>query len=275
MFPLQENEKVEMYVRRHWVWLAIEVLKSFIIFILPVSLSIYLSTYVFTDKDLFFNYSINSLLSLFVYIWAIFSWIYFADRFTKYALNFWVLTNKRLVESEHIMLFSRKLSTLPLETIEDVTVKYDGLLENVIGFGSLTVQTAGTQREFLADDINDPEDVKQAIFRMREGIKNNDRIVTMQNSEELADDIGEAMIKSNLNDIYEKEVHAQAIDIPHDFALPSDQVSVESVNKTSTANIYDWAHVNDKQKNDMRNVNEQITINDKFKEDIGKALRYE
>jgi Bacterial PH domain len=269
MFPLQQNEIVKMYVRRHWIWLALDAVIAILVFIIPVSISILLSNYVFTDKDLFFDYPVIDLLDLFIYVWAIFSWIYFADRFTKYALNFWVLTNKRLVESEHIYLFSRKLSTLPLETIEDVTVKYDGLLENVIGFGSLTVQTAGTQREFLADDINDPEKVKQEIFNAREGLKEEDRQVTVENSSEIGDDFKEAMLKNNLNNAFENSNNKANVDleVEHNFDLPHDQRVTESK--------YDWAHINDRQHSDVRNINEQIEIDENFKKDIDKALRYE
>lgn len=286
MFPLQENEHVTMYVRRHWIWLALEALKAGLLFLVPVLIAWFLSGQVVSTYTMF-NYPISDLLDLFIYMWAIFCWIYFADRFTKYALNFWVLTNKRLVESEHAMLFSRKLSTLPLETIEDATVRFEGVLENIIGFGSLSVQTAGTQREFIADDVADPEAVKQAIFDARENLKQEDREVTVMNVDDVLD---ETELRSQLDDIYAKHEPAlasQTINIPkysensespelsilipepvevsaNNFSFPKDQ---ETFN-------YDWANVDKSQKADVRNVEEDIEINEALKKNTDKALRY-
>jgi hypothetical protein len=284
MFPLQENEHVTMYVRRHWIWLALEAFKAALLFLAPVLMAWFLSGQVISTYTIF-NYPVGDLLSLFIYVWAIFCWIYFADRFTKYALNFWVLTNKRLVESEHAMLFSRKLSTLPLETIEDATVKFEGVLENIIGFGSLSVQTAGTQREFIADDVADPEAVKQAIFDARENLKHEDREVTVMNVDDV---LNETELRSQLDNIYAKQESAtssQTINIPkysenrespelsisepvevnnNNFSFPKDQ---ESFN-------YDWANVDKSQKADLRNIQEDVEINEALKKNTDNALRY-
>jgi membrane protein YdbS with pleckstrin-like domain len=219
MFQFQDDEKVILYVRKHWIWLFVETLKVFVVFIAPVAIVIFLDVYVFAAGAQFFNYPVTKLLSLFVYLWAIFSWMFMADRFTKYALNFWVLTNKKLIESEHLMLFSRKLSTLELESIEDVTVKFDGPLETILNFGSLTVQTAGTQREFLADDIKDPEGVKIALFDARQAEELEKRNVNVVNHEQISNSESDT---------------ENPIEIPHDLELPKDQ-------KDGSASAYDWA----------------------------------
>jgi hypothetical protein len=183
------------------------------------------------------------------------------------------------------MLFSRKLSTLPLETIEDATVKFEGVLENIIGFGSLSVQTAGTQREFIADDVADPEAVKQAIFDARENLKQEEREVTVMNVDDVLD---EAELRSQLDNIYAKHepiVKSQTINIPkysenrdslelsmsepvevnsNKFSFPKDQ---ESFN-------YDWANVDKSQKADVRNVEEDVEINEALKKNTDNALRY-
>lgn len=284
MFPLQENEHVTMYVRRHWIWLAFEAFKAALLFLVPVLIAWFLSGQVVSTYTIF-NYPVGDLLSLFIYVWAIFCWIYFADRFTKYALNFWVLTNKRLVESEHAMLFSRKLSTLPLETIEDATVKFEGILENIIGFGSLSVQTAGTQREFIADDVADPEAVKQAIFDARENLKQEDREVTVMNVDDVLD---EAELRNQLDNIYAKHEPAptsQTINIPKypenressEIPMP-ESVEVDSNNfsfpKDQESFNYDWANVDKSQKADVRNVEEDVEINEALKKNTDNALRY-
>lgn len=264
MFPLQENEYVTLYARRHWLWLALEIIGAVMLFVLPTILVWYISQNFFTSNDLVFNYPVQKLADLVVYMWAIFCWVFLADRFTKYALNFWVLTNKRLVESEHLVLFSRKLSTLPLETIEDVTVKYNGVLENVIGFGSLSVQTAGTQREFIADDVADPEGIKQAIFTARENLKEEDREVTVMNVSDVSDAEEIKEIHHKIDSVYENSKISEPINIPNHFSIPTDQ----------TSNNYDWANIDFQQKIDPRNVIEEIEVKESFKKNTEEALRY-
>lgn len=267
MFLLQENERVTMYVRRHWIWLLAEALGVLLLFALPVAIVQFISLKFFMSTDLIFNYPVQLMADLFTYIWTIFSWVFFADRFTKYALNFWVLTNKRLVESEYPMLFSRKLSTLPLETIEDVTIKYEGLLENLLSFGSLSVQTAGTQREFFADDIADPEGVKQAIFAAREGLKEEDREVTVMNVSDVSDAEEINELHSKLDKVYAEtspELNIESSENNKHFQVPQAQ----------RTNTYDWANISAQQASDTRNITEQIDINTELKKNVDDALRY-
>lgn len=222
MFPTQENEFVIIYVRKHWIWLFVESLRVFAFFIVPVSFAIVLDLYFVDQNSLFFNYPVTKLLTLFTYIWAIFSWGFMADRFTKYALNFWVLTNKKLVESEHLLLFSRKLSTLELESVEDITVKFDGPIETLLNFGSLTVQTAGAQREFLADDIKDPEFVKLEIFRLINDIKQDQKNVTI--------------------DAEKKETETQRESAEFEIRKEIQRIFETNKPETMSQEVYDWAH---------------------------------
>lgn len=270
MFPLQENENITMYVRRHWIWLLLETVGVIALFVIPTSIVWYLSSEYLSATDIVFGYPLQKVADFFVYLWAIFCWIFWADRFTKYALNFWVLTNKRLVESEHLMLFSRKLSTLPLETIEDVTVKYNGILENVIGYGSLTVQTAGTQREFIADDVADPEGVKQAIFNAREGLKQEDREVTVMNVTDVSDAEEIKELQQKLNSVYTQPKNSSE-DSSGEMAQPH---KLFTIPKDQSTHVYDWANISAQQAKDVRNYTEETPVHDEFKHNAVDALRY-
>ncbi len=222
MFQLQQDEYVISYVRKHWIWVLVDLFKVLIFLFIPILIFLYTQKLISLNNFLFFNYPVIKILDLVIYIWIIFSWIYAADRFTKYALNFWVLTNKKLIESEHLLLFSRKLSTLELENVEDVTVKFDGPIETFLNFGSLTVQTAGAQREFLADDVSDPEGVKSKLFGARENLKKEDREVSIKD-ETIEDEI---KIKNTIDKIFEKSLEREKE--YHDFEIPTDQKEINN-----------------------------------------------
>jgi hypothetical protein len=167
MFELHHDEKVILYIRRHWIFLFLQTKVIFLIFITPVAL-VWAAQYFSWVPDInLFGVSIYSLTDILIYLWGLFCWMLLAEKFTDYALDFWVVTNKRIIESELIKLFDVRLSTLELQDIEDITVHSEGFWANLIGFGRLDVQTAGTRNEFYAENIMDPAHVQKTIFEAK------------------------------------------------------------------------------------------------------------
>jgi hypothetical protein len=62
-------------------------------------------------------------------------------------------------------LFDRDIAILRIEQVQDVQVRVTGVLGNLLKYGSVNVQTAGTSREFVIDQIAMPEAVRDAIVR--------------------------------------------------------------------------------------------------------------
>jgi hypothetical protein len=54
-----------------------------------------------------------------------------------------------------------------LDKIQDMTAKIKGFLPSFFHFGDLRIQTAGEKGEFILDQIEDPELVKQVIFEAK------------------------------------------------------------------------------------------------------------
>ncbi len=175
MLEFHKDEKIIMYIRRHWFWILLETTGVFLIFIFPIFFIWLLQHLLNLSQINIFGVTLSYISDILIFIWAVFSWIYLAERFTKYALNFWILTNKRIIESELPKLFDRRLSTLGLEEIEDISVEVNGIIENLIGWGTLEVQTAGTNREFLAKDILNPVGVQKAIFDAKLALKQEEK----------------------------------------------------------------------------------------------------
>jgi len=86
---------------------------------------------------------------------------------TRY-LNLMILTNQHIVDVTQTAYFSRKISTLALDSIEDVAVEKKGFLPNVFDYGNLNIQTAGELPNFNIDRIGDPEGVQKAIMEAKE-----------------------------------------------------------------------------------------------------------
>jgi len=74
-----------------------------------------------------------------------------------------LLTNKRVVDIEQKGMFSREVSTLRLDRIQDITVGVHGLIQTFLNFGEIHVQTAGQEREFVVRGLKNPHKLKNAI----------------------------------------------------------------------------------------------------------------
>lgn len=89
-------------------------------------------------------------------LFTFFSWM-------DYYLDMWIVTEKRVINIDQQGLFSREISEVPMASIQDVTIHVIGLIETLLGFGTVRIQTAG-EREFTIDDIPHLNAVKDAIL---------------------------------------------------------------------------------------------------------------
>lgn len=246
MFKLHRDEKVILYIRRHWIFLAIDASVIFTLFIFPV-LFIWMAQYFSWVPDIFLlGVSIYSVTDIIVYIWALFCWMLLAEKFTDYALDFWVVTNKRIIESEKIKLFDVQLSTLELQDIEDITVRSEGFLANIIGYGRLNIQTAGAINEFFAEKIMNPAKVQSVIFSAKlEQIK-QEQDIERQEFEQIS------------QRVFKEEMNANI-----DSYTPI-------VTNESKVQQFDWA-VNEEDRKAVEN--ETGVIEDKYKKGLSQALK--
>ena len=273
MFQLNKEEKIVLYVRRHWIFLLAQVGGLIVLFLVPTIIIWSLQFMGYIPEFKIFGVSFYSMTDIFVYMWGIICWLLLAERFTDYSLNFWIITNMRLVESSLEKLFDRKLSTLELQDIEDITIHNDGFFSNYFGYGSLEVQTAGALNEFKAEKIARPEIVQQIMFDAK--LKDEKEKKDIEKGE--IEQISHRVVRE------EKQNNSGSDSISH---IPGDQkvtssqppskeelVPAEPV-PTNLDTEFDWAHISQKQKEDIRNLQEQIEeVEGKYKTGVNNALR--
>lgn len=158
---LQPNEKTLAIFRKHWLTLAIEGVILALIAVFPLICEFVAEVMLgWTIPEQYRDgYEILFLL------WILFIWISFFISWTNYTLDIWVLTNERLVDIEQLGLFSRRESALDLEKVQDITIETDGILNTIIKSGSVIVQTAGTERDFVIKNMMHPELVKDLVTK--------------------------------------------------------------------------------------------------------------
>ncbi len=79
-----------------------------------------------------------------------------------------VITDRTITEVAQEGLFNRKISQLTLGNIEDVTANRRGLVQTMLNFGTLNIQTAGETENFYFLFCPEPDHFAKMILELRE-----------------------------------------------------------------------------------------------------------
>jgi len=161
IIKLEENEEVIKIVRKHWLPMVFSLVVSIFVAIAPIVF------FVLLKKIIFSNITLQNLyvLVFFYLIYLIFVWISIFISWINYYLDIWVLTNKKIVDIEQIGLFSRKVSSIRLDRIQDVKIEVLGLINTFLKIGNIRVQTAAQGEDFIIKTASNPEQIKQSIMK--------------------------------------------------------------------------------------------------------------
>ncbi len=173
MINLEEGEYIVTKVRKHWWGILVWSTSLVVLGFLPLLFGI-----LFFEVSLLSDPHMVNLFGLGYTVWVTILWVLFFVDWTDYYLDVWVVTNKRVVDIDHIGLFSRDVSTVRLDDIEDITTELHGVISTLLKFGTITLQTAGSRNEFYLRNAKNPEHAKTIIYGLISDVKdksiNND-----------------------------------------------------------------------------------------------------
>lgn len=160
MVVFEDDEYVIHTARKHWIVFVLRFICLLIAVLVPLAVVPFLSlmTQISFDK-------VVSVFSFFYVAYFLGMWIWGFMMWTDYFLDITVITNKRIIDMEQRGLFSRETSTMRYEAIQDVTTDVKGILHTLMNYGNLYIQTAATTKEFILDDIANPNLAKEIIVR--------------------------------------------------------------------------------------------------------------
>ena len=155
----EEQENVEIVLRRHWFTILTPLFFALLLALIPIPIWSAFGR-VLEGRNL------GELFFFASTLWLLLIWILSFYMLTMYSLNTVVITNKRIIENEQQGFFRRKVSELPVYRIQDIAVRIHGFFETLLSFGEVSVQTAAENREFVFSQIPNPEEVKDAVMRL-------------------------------------------------------------------------------------------------------------
>ncbi len=163
----EDDENVLIITRKHWFYLLTPFIIGGFFSIISTILFILLKK---TGSDSFIYLLPEIILSISILFFITYPYTSWVLRY----YNVVILTDEHIVEVEQIGLFSRKVSVLDLDQVEDVTFGQHGIIQTTLDYGNLEIQTAGELRNFIFNNINDPDGLQRKIMELKE-LEENER----------------------------------------------------------------------------------------------------
>ncbi len=156
---MEEGEEIVTKVHRHWLFIALRIVGLLFLALLPI-LVVELLVRVGIIMPLAPSWAATlTLWSL----WGVVLWAIFWQFWTTYYMDIWVVTTKRIIDIDYQRLFDRNISIIRLDRVQDITTHVQGVVGTLFKYGSVVVQSAGAQEEFVIDQIANPEALRDVI----------------------------------------------------------------------------------------------------------------
>jgi len=155
-----EEEKTILILRKHILFLYLPIF----FFLFLVSLLFFIIQ-IFSSSVFYLKFS--SLIWFLFIVFCSILWLALFINLMIYSLNVLILTNKRVIQIETKGLFNYERNDLEIDKIQDITIEIKGLLANLLNFGDILIQTAGTEIKFKISSLPRPLKVKEEIFKIK------------------------------------------------------------------------------------------------------------
>lgn len=174
-FPGQyENENIILVVRRHKIIL---LTYAFYITLMTAIPPIFYFSIIPGALSGFFYEPYGKIFILLSIIFYGFVWIVAFTIWLDYYLDIWIITDQRVIDVEQVGLFSRVVSEVDLEKIQDVTSEVHGALSTIFGFGDIYIQTAAEEKRFKMKSVPHPVTTRREIIKLYRKAKEKEKRV--------------------------------------------------------------------------------------------------
>lgn len=148
-----DNEKVILLLRQHWVVNVPWVLLALVMIAAPSVLSFF--------PILEFLPAKFQLMA--VSFWYLLTLAFIFERFLSWFYNIFIVTDKRVIDIDFLNLIYKQVSECHFSEIESLTYTQGGFVRAMFNFGTVLVQTAAEIENIEFEDVPVPADVSKII----------------------------------------------------------------------------------------------------------------
>jgi uncharacterized membrane protein YdbT with pleckstrin-like domain len=171
-----EDEQIVKVWRHHPVTLIRPIFRVLAFLIIPIALLFITGLAMFTHPLLFVLYV--AIIAV-VVTYAAYEWVSWYN-------DVYILTNYRMIDVAQDGFFNRRFAEASLDKIQDISFQIRGLLQTVLNYGDVLVQTAGPIANISMQGVASPE--SQTIYLLQhrgEYLKDQDDSLTAEELVEL------------------------------------------------------------------------------------------
>lgn len=164
-FPGQQSdEKIVTVLHRHWFIIVRQFVQVVLLAILPTAIVWLTATW--ANIDFTVGTLSYTLLVMGGSLYAMFLLLFLYNHWLDYALDVFIVSDKRVVDIEQGGLFNRTVAEQRLYRVQDVTYEIRGVIRTVLKYGDVYIQTAGEKQRFVFEDVPHPDRVAGLILRL-------------------------------------------------------------------------------------------------------------
>jgi hypothetical protein len=163
---VQKDEKVIVVAQKHW-WALVTYL------ILPVLALILTSLIVAGMVAMNLMASIGGIVVAAILILGPLLWAVW--QFFDWGNDYYIVTNRRIVHQERVILFFEERHEAYLSRIQDVTFRSRGILAQLLRFGDLVMRTAAAQGEIVFKSLPNPQALQAVILQQVSLVQRRER----------------------------------------------------------------------------------------------------
>lgn len=149
-----------MIARRHWFAALAMLIPVSILFLVPF---VVLAVIGFSGGLLEFEVWHWDAVIAGCGVFLLFAGFVFMVAWMSFYYDFQIVTDRRIVEIDQHRLFSREISELTYDTIEDIKVSVKGFFGTYLNFGDIEIQTAAEYRNFVLEKVPFPHKIAKVI----------------------------------------------------------------------------------------------------------------
>lgn len=165
---LEQGERTITTIRKHWFVLLRDLVFAFLLYLLPIVAYLFLQFMPsLGGESALPSLSVPANILFFLLVlWTFLFWLRLFGVWTDYYLDTWTVTTKRVIDIEQEGFFRRRVGSFRIDKIQDITVSVTGIIPTLLDFGSIHVETAGSNTdEFTIVDIPNPRRLKDQMNR--------------------------------------------------------------------------------------------------------------
>lgn len=172
MITLDKDERMHMEVRKHPFVIVSTIAGAAFALVLPFVFLFFAGvTSTVVSAELITQ---MAPIAVFLYaLWALTLWMFVFIEWTDYYLDAWYVTDRRIVDVEQRGIFHREVISFRHDSIQDITVDTGGIIQTLLGFGDIHIQTAGAARKIVLKGARDPDKAKEHILKLHNTSREN------------------------------------------------------------------------------------------------------